>query len=90
MRVTPHVARNTRRSGGSSIDGRITRHQGYVLSQRRRKCIEQCFGWGKTIGRIRQVMVRGLAKVGQLLALTMAAYNLTRLRSLVALRLKLT
>lgn len=82
MKVTPHVARNTRRTGGSAIDGRTTR----PLSQRRRKCIEQCFGWVKTIGPIRQVMVRSLAKVDQLLTLTMAAYNLIRLRSLVALR----
>ena len=59
---------------------------GYAASQRRRKCIEQCFGWGKTIGQIRQVMVRGLEKVDQLFTLTMAAYNLTRLRSLGALR----
>lgn len=86
MKVTPHVARNTRRSGGSAIDARTTRHGGYAVSQRRRKCIEQCFGWGKTIGQIRQVMVRGLEKVDQLFTLTMAAYNLTRLRSLAALR----
>lgn len=86
MKVTPHVARNTRRAGGSAIDGRTTRHRGYAMSQRRRKCIEQCFGWGKTIGPMRQVMVRGLAKVDQLLTLTMAAYNLTRLRTLAALR----
>lgn len=86
MKVTPHVARNTRRAGGSAIDGRTTRHRGYAMSQRRRKCIEQCFGWGKTIGPMRQVMVRGLAKVDQLLTLTMAAYNLTRLRRLAALR----
>lgn len=80
--VTPHVARNTKRAGGSAIDGRTTRHLGYALSQRKRKCIEQCFGWGKRIGPIRQVMVRGLEKVDQLLTLTMAAYNLTRLRTL--------
>ena len=86
MKVTPHVARNTRRAGGSAIDGRTTRHRGYAMSQRRRKCIEQCFGWGKSIGPIRQVMVRGLAKVDQLLTLTMTAYNLTRLRTLAALR----
>lgn len=48
--------------------------------------IEQCFGWGKTIGALRQVMVRWLDKVDQLLTLTMAAYNLMRLRSLAALR----
>ena len=86
MNVTPHVAQNTKRTGGSAIDGRTTRHAGYAVSQRKRKRIEQCFGWGKTIGPIRQVMVQGLEKVDQLLTLTMAAYNLTQLRSLAALR----
>ena len=84
--ITPHVAQNTQRRGGSAIDARTTRHAGYEASQRRRKCIEQCFGWGKLIGPIRQLMVRGLDKVDQLLTLTMAAYNLTRLRTLAALR----
>ena len=84
--VTPHVAQNTERRGGSAIDGRTTRHAGYEISQRKRKRIEQCFGFGKTVGAIRQVMVRGLDKVDQLLTLTMAAYNLTRLRNLAPLR----
>jgi hypothetical protein len=81
-----HVAQNTNRTGGSAIDGRTTRHAGYAISQRKSKCIEQCFCWGKVIGPIRQVMVQGLDKVDQLLTLTMAAYNLTRLPSLVNLR----
>ncbi|MBK1613822.1 IS5/IS1182 family transposase [Rubrivivax gelatinosus] len=84
--VTPHVAQNLGRRGGSAIDGRTTRHGGYAVSQRRRKCIEQCFGWGKVVGPMRQVMLRGLDKVDQLLTLTMAAYNLTRLRGLAQLR----
>ena len=42
MKVTPHVAQNHKRSGGSAIDGRTTRHQGYALSQRKRKRIEEC------------------------------------------------
>ena len=84
--VTPHVAQNTGRRGGSAIDERTTRHPGYEISQRKRKCIEQCFGWGKVIGPMRQVMVQGLDKVDQLLTLTMAAYNLTRLRTLAQLR----
>ncbi len=84
--VTPHVACNTGRIGGSAIDARTTRHAGYAVSQRKRKCIEQCFGWGKVIGPIRQVMVQGLDKVDQVLTLTMAAYNLTRLRGLAQLR----
>lgn len=86
MKVTPHVARNTARSGGSAIDGRTTRHEGYAVSQRKRKQIEQCFGWAKDVGPLRQVMVRGLKKVDQVLTLTMAAYNLTRLRSMGKLR----
>ena len=86
--VTPHVAQNLNRNGGSAIDGRTTRHIGYEVSQRKRKCIEQCFGWGKLVGPIRQVMVQGLDKVDQLLTLTMAAYNLTRLRTLAQLRLQ--
>ncbi len=86
IKVTPHVAQNTARSGGSAIDARTTRHVGYEISQRKRKCIEQCFGWGKLIGPIRQVMVTGLDKVDQLLTLTMAAYNLTRLRNLAQVR----
>jgi IS5 family transposase len=84
--VTPHVAQNSNRVGGSAIDGRTTRHVGYAVSQRKRKCIEQCFGWDKVIGPMRRVMVLGLDKVDQLLTLTMAAYNLTRLRSLAQLR----
>ena len=66
INVTPHVAQNTNRSGGSAIDARTTRHAGYEISQRKRKCIEQCFGWGKLIGPMRQVMVQGLDKVDQL------------------------
>jgi transposase len=86
LNVTPHVAQNLKRSGGSAIDARTTRHAGYEISQLKRKCIEQCFGWGKSIGPIRQVMVRGLAKVDQVFTLTMAAYNLTRLRGLAGVR----
>ena len=86
INVTPHVAQNINLRGGSAIDGRTTRHPCYAISQRKRKRIEQCFGWGKLIGPIRQVMVQGLDKVNQLLTLTMAAYNLKRKRTLAQLR----
>lgn len=82
--VTPHVAQNVGRSAGSSIDARTTRWPGYAISQRKRKCIEQVFGWGKTVGRIRQAMYRGRERVEQLFLLTQAAYNLTRMRTLAA------
>jgi hypothetical protein len=55
IRVTPHVAQNTKRVGGSAIDARTTRHADYEVSQRKRKRIEQCFGWGKVIGPMRQI-----------------------------------
>jgi IS5 family transposase len=82
--VTPHVAHNVGRAGGSAIDARTTRWPGYAISQCKRKCIEQVFGWSKTVGRIRQAMYRGLTRVDQLFLLTQAASNLTRMRSLAA------
>jgi len=80
--ATPHVAQNTS-SRRSAIDGRTTRHPGYRISQRLRKRIEECFGWGKVIGPLRKTHVRGVKKVGFVFTLTFAAYNLARLRNLV-------
>ena len=66
----------------------IATTDGYVISQQKRKLIEQGFGWAKFMGPIRQVMVRGLKRVDQLFSLTMAAYNLTRMRALEQIRLQ--
>jgi DDE family transposase len=63
LRVTPHVAQNEKRRGGSAIDGRTTHHLGYTRSQRKRKRIEECFGWLKTIALLRKVRHRGVCKV---------------------------
>jgi DDE family transposase len=83
MCVPPHVAQNT--SGRSSaIDGRTTRHKGYALSQRKRKLIEEAFGWGKTIGGLARPMRNGTARMGFLFTFTMAAYDLIRLPRLLA------
>jgi transposase len=84
MKVTPHVAQNTKRSGGSAIDGRTVRHEGYDVSQRKRKRIEECFGWLKTIALMRKVRHRGIEKVGWVFTLAAAAYNLVRMRKLLA------
>lgn len=78
-KVTPHVAQNHGRPGGSAIDGRTIRHDGYRISQVIRKRIEEHFGWGKTVGRIRQTVFRGIERVDQQFKLTMTASNLTRL-----------
>ena len=81
MCVTPHVAAKKK---GSAIDGRTTRHPGYAVSQKKRKLIEEAFGWGKTIGPIRKTMLRGLDRVRAQFTLTMAAYNLAKLPNLLA------
>jgi hypothetical protein len=78
--VTPHIAIYDNRSrGGSMLDARTTRHPGYLLSQTIRKRIEEHFGWGKSIGRIRQTAYRGLRRVDQHFKLTMTASNILRI-----------
>jgi IS5 family transposase len=84
LRVTPHVAQNTA-NRRSAIDRRTTRHPGYAASQRLRKRIEEAFGWIKTIGGLRKTRHRGLGRVGWMFTLTAAAYNLVRLRKLLAI-----
>lgn len=84
LHVTPHVAQNLGRRGGSAIDGRTTRHPGYALSQKKRKRIEECFGWLKTIALLRKVRHRGTLKVDWIFTLACAAYNLVRMRNLMA------
>ena len=79
--ATPHVAQKIR---GSAIDGRTTRHPGYRLSQRKRKLVEQVFGWMKTTGLLRQLRHRGGGLVEWIFCFTAAAYNLTRMRRLLA------
>jgi transposase len=82
--MTPHVAQNTERPGGSAIDERTTRHTGYAISQQKRKRIEQSFGWMKIIGMLKKVKLRGLEKVSWLFTFVGAAYNLYRLSRLDA------
>ena len=79
--VTPHVAQKVR---GSAIDGRTTRHAGYHVSQRKRKLVEQVFGWMKTVGGLRKLRHRGIALVDWQLTFAATAYNLVRLRNLEA------
>jgi IS5 family transposase len=81
--VTPHVAQNLGRKGGSAIDSRTARHAGYAISQKKRKRIEECFGWLKTIALLRKVRHRGTLKVDWIFTLACAAYNLVRMRNLM-------
>jgi IS5 family transposase len=83
LKVTPHVAQNASRRS-SAVDGRTTRHEGYRVSQRRRKLVEEFFGWAKVVAGLRKVKLRGREKVGWLFTLAAAAYNLVRMRNLMA------
>ena len=77
-RVTPHFARRQ----DSTIDQRTTRHSGYALSQRKRKRVEEIFGWLKTVGGLRKTRHRGVARVNWMFSFALAAYNLVRMRNL--------
>ena len=79
--ITPHVAQHTT-NRASRIDGRTVRHEGYEISQRKRKRIEECFGWMKTVGGMRKTRHRGTDRVGWMFVFTAAIYNLVRMRNL--------
>lgn len=78
--ITPHVAPLAKHS---AIDQRTTRHAGYAISQRRRKLVEQVFGWMKTVGGLRKLRHRGGGRVDWIVTFAAAAYNLIRLRTLL-------
>jgi hypothetical protein len=81
LRVTPHVAENTT-NRRRAIDGRTTQHEGYAVSQRKRKRVEEVFGWLKTVALQRKTRFRGPDRVGWMFTLAAAAYNLVRMRNL--------
>jgi len=80
--VTPHVAQHERQR--SAVDGRTTRHLGYAQSQRRRKLVEEVFGWMKTVAGARKLRFIGVARNRCWFELTAAAYNLVRIATLEA------
>ena len=84
LNITPHVAQNDARPGGSALDARTTRHPGYAVSQWIRKRIEEAFGWMKTVGGLRKTRYRGRARVQMHAYLVGAAYNLLRIARLLA------
>lgn len=81
LEITPHVAQ---KASGGAIDGRTTRHAGYAISQQKRKLVEQVFGWMKTVGGLRKLRHRGGELVDWIVTFIAAAYNLVRLRTLLA------
>jgi transposase len=79
--VTPHVAQHTTKRS-SAIDRRTTRHAGYLVSQRKRKLVEEVFGWLKTVGLMRKLRHRGTRRVDWIFTFATAVYNLVRIRNL--------
>ena len=77
LNVTPHLAQNDSHRR-SAIDGRTTRHIGYAVSQRKRKRVEEVFGWIKAVALQRKTRFRGLERVGWMFTLAASAYNLVR------------
>lgn len=82
MNIVPHVAQAMNRNGGSAIDARTTRHDGYRVSQRIRKRVEEIFGWAKTVGGFRRTRLRGRPKTQLAAYVVAAAYNLVRIARL--------
>jgi hypothetical protein len=84
QQITPHIAQYaTTGHRQSALDRRTTRHAGYAISQRKRKLVEEAFGWMKTVGLLRKLRHRGRPRVSWCFAFTAAAYNLVRMRRLV-------
>ena len=86
INVTPHIAqtRDTRRR--SAIDERTTRHAGYLVSQRKRKLVEEIFGWMKTIGGFRRTRFKGRRRTQLAATLVAATYNMLRICRLLPSR----
>jgi hypothetical protein len=80
--VTAHVAQNEHAHRSSAIDACTTQHQGYAVSQRKRKRVEEIFGWIETVAGLRKTKHRGRKRVDWMFTFAAAAYNLVRLRNL--------
>lgn len=83
MDIRSHVAQNLHaRKHHSSVDARTTRHAGYEVSQRKRKRVEEIFGWLKTIGLMRRPMFRGTPRMAWMFTFALGVYNLVRIKNL--------
>jgi transposase len=83
LQVTPHVHKRENERRSSNLDGRTTRHPGYSMSLRKRKCVEHIFGWLKNTALAGRLRHRGLALAEWMFTLAVSAYNLVRMRRLI-------
>ncbi len=80
--IRPHIAQMASRHT-PGLDARTTRHASYWVSQKKRKRVEEIFGWMKAYGGLRRMRMRGIARVQLHAHLVGAAYNLLRLSRLL-------
>jgi transposase len=76
--IAPHVAEQSKRHV-PGLDGRTTRHDSYAISQRKRKLIEQKFGWLKSVGGLYKSRFFGRRRTEAQGHMALAAYNLLRI-----------
>lgn len=81
--ITPHLAQNDANNRTSAIDGRTTRHEGYRISQQKRKQVEEGFGWLKVIALLRKIKLKGTALGNFLFTFGCAVYNLLRISNII-------
>jgi len=81
LKITPHVAQKDDERY-TTIDARTTRHAGYLISQQKRKLIEQVFGWKKVVAMLRKLHHRGKRKVGWIFVFVSALFNIMRINNL--------
>ncbi len=79
MKTTPHVAK---KKIGKTIDKRTTRHAGYQISLRKRKRVEEIFGWLKTIGPIRKTKYKGISRISRSFTFASTVFNLVRMANI--------
>ncbi|HSW62684.1 MAG TPA: transposase [Dissulfurispiraceae bacterium] len=85
-KITPHVAMNDKRRGVSAIGGRTSRHEGYTISRRLRKKVEEIFGWMKVVGGFRRTRFKGAQRTELQGLFVGTAYNLLRISRLLTLQ----
>jgi hypothetical protein len=85
--VAPHVSEYVNGNlGKNSLNEKERADARRAISQSKRKLIERTFGWSKLTALLRQVKLRGLARVDWFYRLVLVGYNLVRMRKLIPIQ----
>lgn len=80
-KIIPHVAPIKGRNV-AGLDGRTLSKESYKISQRKRKIVERCFGFAKTVAGLRKSRLVGIDPTEFLLKMAFATLNLLRISKL--------